>query len=337
MMPVQWTLKKPYRLALVLVIAAMVCAACLYCTLYESFIAASMKAKGAVFIGAASSPFKTPMLSWIEFNTYDSIEMDARDCKKDALLDISRLSGVTYLRLVGYSLSREDIQLIDLNTLRSLHISDCELPDRAFANVSAWQKLEYLELSGRGISESVMVDLPVLPSLNTLSISESSVRSLAPLALENQPSITNLYIVDTQIDDAGFRDLSKAGSLRSLDVSSTDITDRALKEVAALSNLEVFSAKSTRIRFHDTPTAWPNELAEILLDFCRIDDEGAKNLSKIRSLHDVNLTKTDITDAGLSEIAILQRLSKLAIVGTRCSQSGIDRLRKRHPRCEVQF
>ena len=53
-------------------------------------------------------------------------------------------------------------------------------------------------------------------------------------------------------------------------------------------------------------------------------------MAKVTVLH-LNLTR--ITDAGLEEVAKLQKLTKLSLSGTKVTEAGVAELKKALPKC----
>ena len=74
---------------------------------------------------------------------------------------------------------------------------------------------------------------------------------------------------------------------------------------------------------------------EIWLSGTQITDAGIKEMAKSQQLGTLFLTDTQITDAGLKDVAKLQKLERLSLFGTKVTEAGVAELKKALPNCEI--
>ena len=60
-----------------------------------------------------------------------------------------------------------------------------------------------------------------------------------------------------------------------------------------------------------------------------------KELAALKNLRTLDLTFTQVTDAGLKDLAGLKSLRALDLSDTRVTRTGLKELRKALPRCEI--
>ena len=67
----------------------------------------------------------------------------------------------------------------------------------------------------------------------------------------------------------------------------------------------------------------------------QITDAGLKDMAKLQQLKKLNLNGTKITDAGLKDVAKLKKLESLRLDGTKVTKAGVAELKKALPQCDI--
>ena len=99
--------------------------------------------------------------------------------------------------------------------------------------------------------------------------------------------------------------------------------DRALGDAVAR------EFKKPAGKFHPPPKFTEAELeliTSINLEGTKITDAGLKELAKLQKLERLFLCHTQITDAGLKELTKLKNLKKLSLEGTQITDAGLKEL-----------
>jgi len=74
---------------------------------------------------------------------------------------------------------------------------------------------------------------------------------------------------------------------------------------------------------------------ELNLGDTQITDAGLKDVAKLQNLEELDLENTQITDEGLKEVAKLQRLMYFYLHSTKATKKGMTELKKALPNCEI--
>ena len=91
-------------------------------------------------------------------------------------------------------------------------------------------------------------------------------------------------------------------------------------------------------KFAPPPKFTKVELASVTrLDLrdTKVADAGLKEVAKLQKLERLGLDNTQITDAGLKEVAKLQKLEELNLNNTQITAAGVAELQKALPKCDI--
>jgi hypothetical protein len=67
----------------------------------------------------------------------------------------------------------------------------------------------------------------------------------------------------------------------------------------------------------------------------QLTDAGLKELAGLANLQRLDLRHTKVTDAGLKDLTGFKRLKELRVGGTRITDAGVMQLQKALPQCKV--
>jgi len=71
------------------------------------------------------------------------------------------------------------------------------------------------------------------------------------------------------------------------------------------------------------------------LEDSKITDAGLKEVAKLQKLEYLALRATKITDAGHKEVAKLEKLRNLSLYSTKVTRAGVAELSKALPKCKI--
>jgi hypothetical protein len=77
------------------------------------------------------------------------------------------------------------------------------------------------------------------------------------------------------------------------------------------------------------------KVTSLNLMFTQITDAGLKEVAKLQELEQLWLAFTQITDAGLKDVAKLQKLNRFSLIGTKTTDAGVAELKKALPNCII--
>ncbi|MEZ6144196.1 MAG: hypothetical protein R3B91_01935 [Planctomycetaceae bacterium] len=231
------------------------------------------------------------------------------------------------------------------NHYKSLRLNDLPLTDEELRALEKLPELEILDLSGTQISDSGVASISGLVFLRTLSlsntaISDQSLKHLLPLA-----DLRELYLMGTQITDDGLKLLTHLENLQVLDLSGDEISDQGLKGLTVLPKIRELGLANTMITDAgiERLTSFPN-LQGLSLSGAHISDSGVETLKHmctielgalgqhsrkgLYKLKRVDLSETQITDASLEHMKMLQGLERLDVSETKLTAKSVAELVK---------
>jgi internalin A len=227
-----------------------------------------------------------------------------------SLTNLSGLNKLQALKIAGIALGPTDLSALQpITGLRDLTLA---CPQAAPTDLDALRDLRELKMiSFTKIAIDDLEPIRRLPNLLSLHLLDSQLddAGLATLAAPGAlPDLVGLYLVNTKITDAGLKTLRNLRRLGALYLEGSPITDAGLEQLAAT-------------------TAVPFSLART-----KITDAGLAILvAKRPELNAIDVSGTQITNAGLKHLERLRYLVELNLKGTRVTDSGVAGLRKIFP------
>ena len=137
-----------------------------------------------------------------------------------------------------------------------------------------------------------------------------------------------LQLSGSGVDDAALAHVWPLKGLERLDLEAARVTDRGLAGLAALprlGSLRVTGAARVSGRGLGALAALPG-LGTLDLSRCPIDDEGLLAIGGLRSLRELHLAQTAITDRGMAALAKLPDLRVLDLTNVRIGDAGLAHL-----------
>ncbi len=167
-----------------------------------------------------------------------------------------------------------------------------------------------------GVKEADLANLKDMENLRALDLAYTKITDGALAYISPLSNLRVLNLANTQISDAGLKHLSTLTNLKALDLESTDITDSGieyLKDLKELRSLNLFHTKATGgLALRGAPVS--------------VSDHGAKVISGLGSLSELNLHGASLTDAGIAEIAKLGNLKILNLSATGITDASVENL-----------
>ncbi len=149
---------------------------------------------------------------------------------------------------------------------------------------------------------------PLQLRLSGWQVTDKGLKEVLPLK-----RLERLDLECTGISDAGLKELRALNRLRSLDLRGTLVTDDGLKELAGmrLTELKIPGEAQTDVGLEHYLAALESPTHLVLKDW-KVTDEGLKGLARIKQLRSLNLSYTQVTDAGVKRL--LQALPGLKVI-----------------------
>ena len=160
------------------------------------------------------------------------------------------------------------------------------------------------------------------------------------------PKLTHLLLKDTQASDEGLKEVAKLKHLEALYMwDASAVSDRGVAHLARLSKLESLHLSNSKVTDDSLrvlgrlPT-----LTRLSLQGNRFTDRGLAHLKNLRRLEHlwVGLPEerpdggqTAITDAGLSSLEHLPKLTTLDVQRSKVTPDGLARLQRLKPKLKI--
>lgn len=137
-------------------------------------------------------------------------------------------------------------------------------------------------------------------------------------------SLRRLDLQDTRITDAALEHVRRMSNLQQLNLAYTPVTDAGLEHLARLEHLQKLQlfgttvSLSAAVAFFDRRFASDHRRAVL----AAVEAVGGRARSGPSTVHDINLTRCYVGNAGLAQLAQFPELEELHLLGTLVSGSG---------------
>jgi hypothetical protein len=229
------------------------------------------------------------------------------------------------------------IHLGTLPSLREISITGPGATDAALAQLPRQPALSRVQIAKSSATDAGLKSLAGIANLRSLDLDSRFVTDAGLKSLGGLAKLQSLEIACPEVAGPGLECLDGMRDLRSLVINCPDVSDDGLAHLAALTRLESLHVRGTRVTDATLePLGRLTNLEDLGLYGTRgVTDRGASSIARNhRSLQEVWLIDTGITDAGLEHLAGLDALKRLHLGGTEITDAGLAHLRGRLPRLE---
>ncbi|CAN5691487.1 hypothetical protein BH10CYA1_BH10CYA1_04260 [soil metagenome] len=198
-------------------------------------------------------------------------------------------------------------------------------------------KIRTLDLTRCEISDEGLENLNSLKQLRSLFLNFTKITNVGLKKLNKTPELVELHIAGTDIGDEGMKELVKFPNLRAVNVALVDrLTPHGIKTLASTHRLRVLFLNELDIRGASAELA-KNPLVELTLDGCNFNDSDIENISRIKTITGLSLSKTDITSGTrFNSLMKMKNLKHLKIAYCRhISIEMVDKFKRSVPGCSV--
>ena len=265
---------------------------------------------------------------------YLTVGPDATDDDLRAMRGWKELNGLT---IESDKISDAGLENVaQFNALSSLslvspHVTDEGLRHLEGMNAIRWLDLDRARITGKGIDRLTQsMSLNVLSLLDT-SFGDDDLAICAPLL----PGVYTLDLSGTQITDDGIPYLASMTRLRRLELAHTSITGKGFRASAGLLSLKYLDLSGTSVTDDDLPEPEKSgEISLLCLADTSITDRGAVRLARL-PVDCLILRGTRISDAGMDELSQSKTLQDLNVQESRVTEEGVNRFKLKHPDSRV--
>jgi serine/threonine protein kinase len=209
------------------------------------------------------------------------------------------------LVLTAYDALSDKPNLFDgfgANDLDGLSLdNECSWQDRHIKCISHMTGLVFLDVNDSEATDNCINDLNKLSNLKTLLIKNSHLSGEALASLEILPKLVILDASGDHTIRGALKKLRDSQAIKRLYVHDCDLTDSDMQLIATMSNLEILNLSNNP----------------------KLTDLGVEAISRLKTLHDLNIRGTNVCAACIPALAKMQSLDqkKLQIDAQKWSKS----------------
>jgi Leucine-rich repeat (LRR) protein len=202
-----------------------------------------------------------------------------------------------------------------------------QLDPHGWQQLLAFRYLERLEVSGCNLQTNLDADFSRFTHLRRLAIVETPFSAAEIRTLARLPQLEEAIFQKEQGIDGWLPSIGQLRHLRTLEIEG-DVSDRGVGSLAGLETVESLSLVSNRITSNVVPTLRKlKNLKALTLSRTEIDDEGLRQLAAIEGLKELHLTESaGISDRGISFLVALGSLEGLTLESNRITSESASTL-----------
>ena len=176
--------------------------------------------------------------------------------------------------------------------------------DADLVQLKGLSRLQMLDLTNTQITDAGLVHLKGLANLETLLIGATKITGAGLVHLKGLPELAHLGLTDTRVSDAGLAHLKDLTNLQTLNLRFTQVTGAGLVHLKGLNLKELRipdqAATDTGLKHYLEAVKPPTELS--LFRWKKITDAGLVHIKELTNLRLVDLSFTQVSDAGIAEL-----------------------------------
>jgi WD40 repeat protein/serine/threonine protein kinase/Leucine-rich repeat (LRR) protein len=249
-------------------------------------------------------------------------------------------------RLTSVNVSRTKVgddglrQLQAMPHLQSLDLSHSKITDKGLEHLKVHQNLDVLLLHSLAITDVGVKHLGDIKSLHRLEIHATPIGDEAARQIARLTKLESLTLANTKLTDIGLRLLVQSLSeLTNLILdANTAISGEGLADIGKLQQLTTLRLQGVKVR--DEELAYLESLTELRflnLSDTKIAGPGLVHLKDLKNLEELGLGTTGVSDVDLEHLSGLKSLKNLELRGTKVTATGVARLQKALPDCEIMW
>jgi hypothetical protein len=207
--------------------------------------------------------------------------------------------------------------------------------------MSAGGKLQYdkigkkrvvgsVSLKGTKTTDTVLKDLLEFPALSRVEVKDATnVTATGVGDLARVKKLQTLELQGAFVTDDAAKALTAATGLTELKISDGELTDDGVKALASLTRLHALTlTKNAKIRGTTVPALVAlRDLGTLSITGAQLGDlPGWSALKKLSKLTSLSLTRSEVTDAGLKELAQVTPLTSLTLDSCAITDAGLPEL-----------
>lgn len=212
---------------------------------------------------------------------------------------LTGLPNLCVLYLQGTRITDEGLRhLKKLTDLQELHLTGTPITDAGLDELKGLGSLRVLAINNTQISDEWFKSVQEMTQLQELSLGGRKLTRARLERLRGLKDLQSLHLYADQVGDANLMHIGEFTNLRVLYLQGSNFTDAGLEHLKGLTKLR---------ELHLAANGWAGRLP--------ITDAGLEHLQSLTNLEALDITRTQVTYAGVSRLQ--QALPNLKIEGNR--------------------
>jgi F-box and leucine-rich repeat protein 14 len=246
------------------------------------------------------------------------------DANAAALAGCVSLQGLTILHS---TISDKGLaQVTGLGGLKSLRLANCEqVHGKGLAILRDMQGLVRLDLERSAVGNDGMAHIGGATELAELNLEGTDAASPGLAGLKGLAKLKRFSLASTSVGDSGMASVAALTALEELNLDSTTVSDAGVAQLGSLINLKDLIVSATPVKGTTLSAFRGSSLERLTLSGSRADDAGLSQAAMLARVSRLNLRAcVSVTDAGLSHVKKLAALRELDLGGCkRISDAGM--------------
>lgn len=213
-----------------------------------------------------------------------------------------------------------------------------QLTVEGMRTIAKMRNLTQLMMSGSHVTKAVLETVGSLPDLDTLELSFTPAEDDWIDVLNRFPKLRSLHVDRTHLSAEGIERLvQQHPNLMHLSVQRLPLTERTITSICSLANLKTLMLEGADCT--DQALAMISGMQQLQKLNAKggnfVTDKGVEHLSNCKTLEQLDLEGTAVTDNAFKYMAKLPNLKTLWIKQTSVTREGVAAFRLSRPGCTV--
>jgi len=245
-------------------------------------------------------PFKVPGLG-IDFRCVSPF-VERRALQVEDFRVLSRL-GIQSLNLDETEATTELLGPLRNMGLKEVYLGGTLVDNGIRSLLASWWYLRRLDLHDTNIDDHALTGVRDLKKMETLYLGGTHVSGTAFSTLGNLSTLKVLYLHGTSIGDKSVKDLTRFANLTELSIAETNVTGRSASLLRSMHSVRSLDCGGLPFTDGDMEQLVRcKRLRTLYLDGTRITDRGLQFLAHSRSLEELNVSFTNVSEAGVRSV-----------------------------------
>ena len=176
---------------------------------------------------------------------------------------------------------------------------------------------------------SAITRLSRTKTLRSLTVTHARIEGKLLSALKNLRNLRKLCLWDCTLVEKDLAALKDLTFIEELDLSGTSLKDVAMVYVKPLTNLHTLSLDRTKLNGSGFSNLESLPLRVLHIAITPITDDSLQAIGRIKTLQELDLHDTTVSDEGIKHLCNLTRLVKL-VLNKHVTVDGTEAFRKAH-------